>query len=92
LQERFSFFSLLKIERIKQKIFRTRSEARAEIFDYIEFFYNPKRHHGNNGGLSPLNDEKLYFEKLENSEQLSFLKNSHGFLKGEAFLVGLFRD
>ncbi len=59
-----SFFSLLKTERIKKWIFNTRSEARAEIFDYIEFFYNPRRRHGNNGGLSPMIFEKQYFEML----------------------------
>jgi len=59
-----SFFSLLKMDRIKRRIFKTRAEARAEIFDYIEFFYNLKRHHGNNGGLSPMAYEKQYFEKL----------------------------
>jgi len=60
-----SFFSLLKMDRIKRRIFKTRAEARAEIFDYIEFFYNPKRHHGNNNGLSPMRYEKQYFENLE---------------------------
>ena len=59
-----SFFSLLKGERIKNKIYKTRSEARSEIFDYIGFFYNPKRRHGNNGGISPIAFEKQYFEKL----------------------------
>jgi putative transposase len=49
-----SFFSLLKTERIKRRIFKTRNEARSEIFNYIEFFYNPKRRHGNNKGLSPI--------------------------------------
>jgi putative transposase len=60
-----SFFSLLKMDRIKRRIFKTRADAKAEIFDYIEFFYNPKRHHGNNGGLSPMKYEKQYFENLE---------------------------
>jgi len=41
-----SFFSLLKTERVKRKIFKTRNEARSEIFNYIEFFYNPTRRHG----------------------------------------------
>jgi putative transposase len=59
-----SFFSLLKGERIKRKIFKTRDEARAEIFNYIEFFYNPTRRHGNNDGLSPMEYEKRYYEKL----------------------------
>jgi putative transposase len=59
-----SFFSLLKAERIKRKIYKTRSEARSDIFNYIELFYNPKRRHGTNGGLSPVEYEKQYFEKL----------------------------
>jgi len=59
-----SFFSLLKGERIKRRIFKTRDEARAEIFNYIEFFYNPTRRHGHNDGLSPVEYEKQYFKKL----------------------------
>ena len=59
-----SFFSLLKTERIKRKIYKTRDEARAEIFNYIEFFYNPTRRHGANGGLSPVEYEKRYYEKI----------------------------
>lgn len=59
-----SFFSLLKGERIKQRIYKTRAEARSDLFDYIEFFYNPKRRHGNNGGISPAAFEKQYFDKL----------------------------
>lgn len=58
-----SFFSLLKTERIKRRIFNTRNEARAEIFNYIEFFYNPNRRHGNNDGVSPMAFEKQYLEK-----------------------------
>lgn len=59
-----SFFSLLKTERIKRKIYKTRNEARSEIFNYIEFNYNLKRRHGNNGGVSPVVFEKQYYEKL----------------------------
>lgn len=59
-----SFFSLLKGERIKRKIYKTRNEGRSDVFNYIEFFYNPKRRHGNNGGISPVEYEKQYFEKL----------------------------
>jgi putative transposase len=59
-----SFFSLLKTERIKRKVYKTRNEARSEIFNYIEFFYNPTRRHGNNDGVSPVEYEKQYFEKL----------------------------
>lgn len=59
-----SFFSMLKTERIKRKIFKTREEARQEIFDYIEFYYNVRRRHGHNGGLAPSVFEKQYHEKL----------------------------
>jgi putative transposase len=59
-----SFFSLLKTERIKRKIYKTRDEARAEMFNYIEFFYNPTRRHGANDGLSPMEFEKRYYEKI----------------------------
>lgn len=59
-----SFFSLLKTERIKRKIYKTRNGARADAFNYIELYYNPNRRHGNNGGLSPLAYENRYFEKL----------------------------
>jgi len=59
-----SFFSLLKTERIKRRIYKTRNEARADIFNYIEFFYNPMRRHGNNNGLPPMQFEKQYFMKL----------------------------
>jgi len=44
-----SFFQLLKRERIKKKIYSNRSEARTDIFEYIEMFYNSKRRHGSNG-------------------------------------------
>jgi len=53
------------MDRIKRRIFKARVEARAEIFDYIEFFYNPKRHHGDNNGLSPMMYGKQYFENVE---------------------------
>ena len=38
-----SFFALLKRERVNRRQYRTRSEARADIFDYIERFYNPRK-------------------------------------------------
>ena len=59
-----SFFSNLKTERIKRKIYPTRNEARVDIFNYIELFYNSSRRHGNNDGLSPVEYEKQYLEKL----------------------------
>ncbi|UUY07068.1 IS3 family transposase [Pseudomonas sp. J452] len=60
-----SFFQLLKRERIRRKIYSTRQDARADVFDYIEMFYNPKRRHGFNNQLSPVEFEKRYFQRLE---------------------------
>ena len=37
-----SFFALLKRDRINQRSYRTRAEARADVFDYIERFHNPR--------------------------------------------------
>lgn len=53
-----SFFSTLKTERIARKVYRTRDQAKAEVFDYIERFYNPKRRHSTLGYLSPIDFEK----------------------------------
>lgn len=53
-----NFFSLLKRERIRRKIYRTREDARSDVFDYIEMFYNPKRKQARNGMLSPADYEK----------------------------------
>ena len=36
------FFGMLKRERVNRRQYRTRAEARADIFDYIESFYNPR--------------------------------------------------
>ena len=59
-----SFFNLLKRERIRRRTYRTREEARQDVFDYIETLYNPKRRHGYNNRLSPVNYEKHHFERL----------------------------
>ena len=52
-----SFFSSLKTERIARKIYRSRDEARADVFDYIERFYNTKRRHSTIGYVSPMEFE-----------------------------------
>ncbi len=48
-----SFFGLLKRERVNRTRYLTRDEASADIFDYIERFYNRKRRHGYLGNISP---------------------------------------
>jgi putative transposase len=53
-----SFFSSLKTERIGKKTYRTRDAARADVFDYIERFYNTVRRHSTIGYLSPVEFER----------------------------------
>jgi putative transposase len=53
-----SFFSSLKIERIRGKVYRTRNQASADVFDYIERFYNKTRRHSTIGYVSPVDFEK----------------------------------
>jgi putative transposase len=48
-----SFFSSLKKERIRKQTYRSRSLAKADVFDYIELFYNRTRRHSHIGGVSP---------------------------------------
>ncbi|RYF12630.1 MAG: IS3 family transposase [Deltaproteobacteria bacterium] len=54
-----SFFSSLKTERTARKVYRTRDHARADVFDYIERFYNPRRRHSTIGYLSPMEFERI---------------------------------
>ena len=49
-----SFFSTLKTERTAGKKYRTRDQARADVFDYIERFYNLRRRHSTLGYISPV--------------------------------------
>jgi len=59
-----SFFQLLKRERIKRHIYSTRDDARGDVIDYIEMFYNSRRRHGFNEMLSPVEYEKQFTERL----------------------------
>jgi putative transposase len=52
-----SVFSSMKTERICRKVYRTRDAARADMFDYIERFYNTIRRHSTIGYLSPVEFE-----------------------------------
>ncbi len=60
-----SFFQLLKRERIRRKTYLDREEARRDVFDYIEMFYNPKRRHGHANDVSPVEFENQYFNRLQ---------------------------
>ena len=53
-----SFFSTLKTERLSRCRYATRDQARADVFDYIERFYNPRRRHSVLGYVSPVQFEQ----------------------------------
>jgi putative transposase len=53
-----SFFSSLKTERIDKKVYHFRDAPRADVFDYIERFYNPIRRHSTIGYLTPVQFER----------------------------------
>jgi putative transposase len=48
----------MKTERIARKVYRSREQAQADVFDYIERFYNPRRRHSTLGYVSPIQFEK----------------------------------
>jgi putative transposase len=58
-----SFFGSLKKERIRRRIYRTHEEARADVFDYIEMFYNRIRRHSHLGQMSPIDFEQAALTK-----------------------------
>ena len=53
-----SFFSRMKDERVSRRRYRYRDEARTDIFDYMERFYNPRRRHSSLRGISPMEYER----------------------------------
>lgn len=53
-----SFWGSLKQELVYQRKFRTREEAKAAIFEYIEVFYNHQRRHSSLGYVSPAEFER----------------------------------
>jgi transposase InsO family protein len=53
-----SFFASLKEEWIRGRLYKTRDEARKEVFEYIELFYNPTRRHSTLGYISPAEFER----------------------------------
>lgn len=57
-----SFFSRLKTELLEDGAFLSLQDARTEIFEFIEMYYNPIRRHSSLGYKSPLNFEKFYYQ------------------------------
>ena len=54
-----SFFSTMKVERTDHKMYSTRDQAKADVFDYIERFYNARRRHSTLGYVSPIDFEQM---------------------------------
>jgi transposase InsO family protein len=54
-----SFFHSLKTERVHHRIYGTRAEARRDLFQYIEGFYNSRRLHSALGYISPAFAERM---------------------------------
>ena len=54
-----SFFHTLKTELVYHERYRTRTEAKASIFEYIEVFYNRQRRHSHIGYVAPLTHERM---------------------------------
>ena len=65
-----SFFSSLKKERVRRRIYATREEAKTDLFDYIEMFYNSRRRHSHIGGVSPEVFERTSSQDLAVSTKL----------------------
>jgi putative transposase len=67
-----SLFATLECELIDRFILRTKQEARAAVFRWIEAWYNPLRRHSSIGRMSPVNFERrCYFQPLSESANLS---------------------
>jgi putative transposase len=60
-----SFFSSLRRKRIRRRTYKIREEARRDVFDYVEMFYNPVRKQIRNGMPSPVAFERQQILKAE---------------------------
>jgi putative transposase len=60
-----SFFAAFKKRVTQEKIYSTRDDAKTEIFNFIDMFYNPIKRHSHTGGVSPAQFEEGYFSRLE---------------------------
>lgn len=60
-----SLFNYLKRERIRLRTYRTRVEAKQDVFDYIEMPCYPTRKHVRSGMLSPVELERQQKTRTE---------------------------
>ena len=72
-----SFFGSLKNELTKGEIYGTFDDAKKDVFNYIEMFYNRKRRHASLGYVSPVVYEEMHEIKLHSSTSvLGYFKDS----------------
>ena len=62
-----SFFNLLKRERVRRRTYKTCTEARQDVFDYIEMLYNPKRKYIRNRMQYPVEFERQQKMRTESA-------------------------
>jgi transposase InsO family protein len=72
------FFSSMKKERIQKRIYKTRDLARADIFDYIEVFYNRTRRHSHIGRRQSRDVQNRRGVRLGNVYQTRAIQTSSG--------------
>jgi putative transposase len=58
-----SFFHTLKTEHIYFECYSTREQAKRNIFEYVEVFYNRKRRHSTLGYVAPIEFEKQWYQQ-----------------------------
>ena len=87
-----SFFHSLKTERVKKKIYKTRSEAKSDLFDYIEAFYNRVRLHSHLGQQSPHEFEENYKFVSWVSTDLGEDQNDYEIILDNEYLADAMRD
>jgi len=58
LKKATAYFARAQARGVRRRLYKTRDEARKDIFDYIEMFYNPKRKHVINGMMSDIDYER----------------------------------
>ncbi len=59
-----SFFAQLELELLADHVFTTRTQAKQEVFDYLEVFYNRIRIHSTLGYLSPVDFEVKFWHAV----------------------------
>jgi putative transposase len=64
-----SFFNSLKNERVHGARYETRDAARADVFEYIEVFYNRVRRHTSLGGVSPVSFYETWLSRRSTALQ-----------------------